>query len=1053
MTRYNPLELEKDIFQYWKKKGIYEKAKKKGESKKDFYFLDGPPYTSGKVHIGTAWNKAIKDATLRYKRMRGYNVWDRAGYDMHGLPTANKVASELGLKTKEDIKSYGLKKFIRKCKEFSLEKMEMMNKDFQKLGVWMDFKEPYKTASKEYISGEWWLVKRAYEKGLLYEGEKTMTWCPSCGTALAKHELEYKEVCDNSIFLKFKVKGTKNKYLILWTTTPWTIPFNLGVMAHPDFEYIEAEVEGEIWILARALAGGVIRMVAGKDFKELKVIKGKEFEGLEYEHPFSKEIPEYKKLKKKHPKVHSVVLSDAFVDLSAGSGLVHLAPGCGPEDYEVGRENNIPPFNEIDQYGVFPESMGRFAGWVAKKDDEKFVDVLKEKGALIAISPVEHDYAHCWRCHSPVIFRKTTQWFFNIEKIKEKLKRHNKKIKWVPEWAGKNWFDSWLDNLKDNSITRQRYWGAPLPIWRCEKCNKIKVIGSYKELLKESGKKEVEDLHIPEIDKVKLKCECGGDMKRLPDILDVWVDSGTASWNCLDFPDREDLFKKYFPADFILEGKDQIRGWFNLLLICSEIGFGKAPFKNVYMHGFVQDAQGRKMSKSLQNYITPDEVIDKYGADTFRYFVIACSNPGLDFNYNFDDLKVKMSNLRILWNLHKLLLMNAELADFNPYKSKLKELKADLGKEERFILSRLNSTIKRTTELMDNYELNKAVLEIEQLFLDLSREYIQYVRDKLNEEGQERELAIKVMFEVLYNVLKLFAPFAPFLCDRIFLNFKEEFGLEEESIHLVNWPDYNEDLINQKTEEHFKKMDEILQSGLYVREKAGYGVRWPLQKLIVETEDKDFKEALTELKDVVLSQLNIKELEIVESLKEHKITTSPNKNKIYASFGEEMAPAVIKEAEKLNPREIVKRLKRENNIKLDIKDEKSGEKVKLLREHFNIEHKVEEEYEFSEFSKGSVIISTKMNKELKAEGFSREVIRRVQAQRKKAGLEKSDKIELWIAGDKELLEILSLNRELIQERVGADSLELDKKISDLGNGETGHFKIKGKQVEIFFKKT
>ncbi len=1048
MAHYNPLELEKDIFEYWKKKEIYKKVKEKGEGKEDFYFLDGPPYTSGKVHIGTAWNKTIKDAALRYKRMRGYNVWDRAGYDMHGLPTANKVMSILGLKNKEDIKSYGLGKFVKKCKEYSQEMMEKMNQDFERLGVWMDFKNPYQTASKEYISGEWWLIKKAYEKGLLYEGEKTMTWCPRCGTALAKHELEYQEVCDNSIFVKFKVKGSKNKYLVLWTTTPWTIPFNLGVMAHPEFEYIEAKVEDEIWILARALAGGVIRMIAGKDFKELKIFKGKELEGVEYEHPFAEEIQEYKELKKEHPKVHTVVLSETFVDLSAGSGLVHLAPGCGPEDYEVGRENNIPPFNNIDQYGVFPDSMKRFKGMVAKKDDKRFIALLKEKDALIEVSPIEHDYAHCWRCHSPVIFRKTTQWFFNIEKIKDKLRKYNEKIKWVPEWAGKNWFDSWLANLKDNSITRQRYWGAPLPIWRCEKCGETKVIGSYKELLKESGKKEVEELHIPEIDKIELKCGCGGKMTRLADILDVWVDSGTASWNCLDFPNRKDLFKKYFPADLILEGKDQIRGWFNLLMICSEIGFDKAPFKNVYMHGFVQDAQGRKMSKSLQNYITPDEVIDKYGADAFRYFVIACSNPGLDLNYNFDDLKVKMSNMRILWNLHNLLLMNAELAGFNPTDVSLQDFKNGFGKEERFILSRLNTTIKNTTEMMDKYEINNSILEIESFFLDVSREYVQFVRDKLIDEGNERKIVIKVLYECLNATLKLLAPFTPFFAERVFLNFKDKLGLKEESIHLLNWPSYDKDLIDKELEANFQRINEIIQTGLSIREKIGYGVRWPLQELIVETKDEQFKHALKELEDIVLSQLNIKSLKIIERFKPHEVEASVNKNKIYASFGEEKAHLIIKKVSNIDPEKVVAQLKRENNIKVDVENER----FKLFREHFNIEHKVKGNYELAEFSKGFIIVSTKLNEELKAEGFSREVIRRVQSLRKKSGLSKSDHIELWIASEKDILEMLLLNRELIQERVGADWLELDKKSSDLEGGEKSSFKIKGKQVEVFFRK-
>ena len=401
---YNPIKIEEEILAFWDKKNTYQKVKLKNKGKEKFYFLDGPPYTSGNIHVGTAWNKSLKDSVLRYKRMKGFDVWDRAGYDMHGLPTENRVSKKLGLKDKEEIRKFGVSKFIDECKKFSLDSLEKMNKDFERLGVWMDFKNAYATIQKGYISGEWWLIKKAFEKGLLYEGEKTMTWCASCETALAKHELVYKNLTDTSIFVKLKIKGTQNKYLVVWTTTPWTIPFNLGVMVHPELDYIEAQVEDEIWIVAKGLAGGLIHMVAGKEFKELKEFKGSELKGIEYTHPFAKYISEYEELKKKHPNVHTVVLSSQYVDLSAGSGLVHMAPGCGPEDYEVGKENNIPPFNEIDTKGVFKESMGVFAGLVAKKDDDKFIEALEKEGAIVEKTPVEHDYAHCWRCESPVVY-------------------------------------------------------------------------------------------------------------------------------------------------------------------------------------------------------------------------------------------------------------------------------------------------------------------------------------------------------------------------------------------------------------------------------------------------------------------------------------------------------------------------------------------------------------------------------------------------------------------------------------------------------------------------
>ena len=667
MAKYDFKFVEPEMLNFWKENDIYKKAKEKNKGKQKFYFLDGPPYTSGKVHIGTAWNKSLKDMILRYKRMNGLDAWDRAGYDMHGLPTAHAVEKKLGLKGKDDILKLGVDKFIAACKKLCVDNMELMNKDFTKLGVWMDFENAYQSITKEFMESEWWLIKKAHDKGRLYEGLRTMTWCPDCATAIAKHELEYQTVSDDSIFLKFKVKGKENEYLVIWTTTPWTIPYNLGVMVNPEEDYVKAKVGDEVWIVAAKLAGVFIQGVADKKYSVLEEMKGEALEGLEYEHPLNDELKQvYTEIKLKSSKIFTIVLSKAYVDTTAGSGLVHMAPGCGPEDYEIGHKNGIPPFNNLDEKGVFPKEMGPFAGWIAKKDDKKFIEFLRKKGSLIESTKVEHEYAHCQRCHNPVIFRTTKQWFFKVEDLKEKMVKANEGIKWVPQ-AAFNAFDSWLKNLRDNSITKQRFWGTPLPVWRCEECKKYDVIGSAKELEKLSGKKP-EDLHKPWIDQITIPCECGKEKKRIPDIIDVWVDAGTVSWNCLDYPGREDLFKELFPADFILEGKDQIRGWFNLLMVASMLAFDKPPFKSVYMHGFVQDAQGRKMSKSLGNYILPEEVVKEYGVDTLRYYMISGANPGIDINYNFDDVKLKHKNMFVFWNLHNFLIDMAKGVGKNPSK-------------------------------------------------------------------------------------------------------------------------------------------------------------------------------------------------------------------------------------------------------------------------------------------------------------------------------------------------------------------------------------------------
>ncbi|MFH1440161.1 MAG: class I tRNA ligase family protein, partial [Candidatus Woesearchaeota archaeon] len=473
------IQIEEEILELWKTNDTHAKIKKKNGLGKRFYFLDGPPYTSGRVHLGTAWNKSLKDCVLRYKRMKGFNVWDRAGYDMHGMPTAQAVQKELKLANKDKILEYGMDKFVRKCEEFSLKNMKIMNEDFKRLGVWMDFENAYYTIDPKYMESCWWLIKKADENKRLYLGEKTMHWCASCGTALAKHELEYKNITDKSIFLKFKILGSENEYLIIWTTTPWTIPFNLGVMVNPELEYVKIrlninEEKIEQWIIAKGLVGVFMGSVVGKKYDIVEEFKGDKLEGIKYRHPLHDMVPEvYDELDKNHDKTFSVVLSEEYVDLSAGTGLVHMAPGCGPEDYEVGHKNGIPPFNNLNEEGIFPDNMGVFARWTAKKDDKKFIEEFNKIGALIETTDVEHDYAHCWRCKEPVIFRTTKQWFFRIEDLKENMRELNKDIYWNPEFAGSKSFDSWLNNLRDNGITRQRYWGTPLPIWKCEneECN------------------------------------------------------------------------------------------------------------------------------------------------------------------------------------------------------------------------------------------------------------------------------------------------------------------------------------------------------------------------------------------------------------------------------------------------------------------------------------------------------------------------------------------------------------------------------------------------------
>lgn len=901
---YDPLKLEPEILEFWRIKDIHKKANLKNKRGKDFYFLDGPPYTSGKVHIGTAWNKSLKDCILRYKRMNGLKVWDRAGYDMHGLPTENAVQKKFKLKYKEDIEKLGVAKFVEECKKFSIDNMNSMNEDFTRLGVWMDFENAYQSIKDEFIEGVWWLVKKAHKNGRLYEGEKTMPWCASCATALAKHELEYQTVTDESIFLKFKLKNKENEYLIVWTTTPWTIPFNLAVMVNPEVDYVRAQVDDEVWIIARKLSNLMISSI-DKKFKIIEDLKGEALEGLKYNHPLFHEIPDFKEMEKKYPKLHSVILSKEYVDDSSGSGLVHCAPGCGPEDYEVGHREKLPPYNELNEEGVFKKTMGKFSGWIAKKDDKKFIEELKRVKAVIAVNPVDHEYAHCWRCHEPVVYRTTVQWFFRIEDIKEKMKELNNNIYWVPNWAGTRTFHSWLDNLRDNSITKQRYWGTPLPVWKCSHCNRYDVIGSVKDLEKLSGQKP-KDLHKPLIDEITIPCKCGKVKKRIPDVLDVWVDAGTVSWSCLDFPQRKDLFKKMYPADFILEGKDQIRGWFNILLIDSMVAMDNHSYKSVYMHGFVQDSLGRKMSKSLANYIVPEEVISKHGADTLRYYMIGGTSAGTDINYNFEDMELKRRNINVLWNLHKYLI------DYSKG-LKIKKKLPKLDVEEKYILSKLHSTIKQSTELYEGYYLNDIPWVVENLFLELSRTYVQFVRDKASVGSKkDKEMVVSVLYDILLNSLKLFAPIAPFVTEKIYQNLKNEFKLKEESIHLCEWPKYDEKLINEKLENEIKIAQDIIKEILAQRDKAQLGVRWPLPNAVITTDDSIEKE----VQDIIKQQTNIKKIEFHKGAFKVELDTKLTPKLEREGFAREVTRRIQNLRKKMN-------LKKEDEIELVINSEVS----------------------------------------------------------------------------------------------------------------------------------
>ena len=1047
MANFNPLEYEQEILEFWNKNSIHEKITKRDAKRKKYYFLDGPPYTSGRVHIGTAWNKSLKDCVLRYKRMNGLSVLDRAGYDMHGLPTENATEKKLGLKSKYDIPSYGVDKFVKACKELSISNLKLMNEDFKRLGVWMDFENAYQTVSNEYIDGEWWLVKTAHEKGRLYEGLRAMAWDWAHETAAAKHELEYQNKKDTSIFVRMKIKEKDNEFLVIWTTTPWTIAFNLGIMANPELEYVKCKVDfdgkEECWIVAKALANIFISSVAQKSFEIIDTFLGDKLEGVEYVHPFYNELKEhYDALKLNSLKVHTVVMSGEHVDTSAGTGLVHMAPGCGPEDYEVGYRNGIPAWNLVKEDGFYPDNMDKFSGRHALHDNLKFVDDLEASGALIAKTEVEHEYPYAQRSHEPVIFRTTKQWFFKVEDLKDKMISENDKVKWVPQ-AGYNAFNSWLKNLRDNSISKQRYWGTPLPIWRDENNpDDYIVVGSIAELEKLSGQKVVEP-HIPWIDDIIIKKD-GKTYKRVPDVLDVWVDAGTASWNSLDFPQNKNDFEKYFPADFILEGKDQIRGWFNLLHVASILALEKPSFKAVYMHGYVQDAQGRKMSKSQGNYILPEEIIKDYGADALRYYMIGGTNAGVDINYNFDDMKVKYKNMSVIWNIHNYLIDLSSTIGIKKINS-VKSLAKSLSQEEKYILSRLNTVMEEVTNLYENYRLDEIPSKIESIFLELSRTYMQLTREKVSSgSDSEKEVVLSVTSHVLFEALKMFSTIAPFISEKIYHNLKDLLGEKEESIHMFSWPKVDKSFVDEKLEFDVSIASSIIQASLGAREKLQMGVRWPLQNLLILTKDKKVLSSLKKISDMIKNQVNIRSIKAVDSLQGLKYSLRVNYARIAEVAGKDTAE-IANTLMAANAEEIINAVQTDGKYVLNY----GGQNYNIIKDHILVQREVPNQYAEGEFKGGLVYLDKEVTPELEAEGFAREIMRRVQDARKNAGLKKNDTIKLQIKVPSDLLENISKLKRMIEDRVAASELNIsDSNVSDSKN--KSEFKVKGKEFGVYF---
>ncbi len=976
---YQFKEVEEFVKNFWEENRIYEKAKERGA--KLFFFVDGPPYTTGRIHLGTAWNKVIKDTILRFKRMQGYRVTDKPGWDMHGLPIEVKVEQELGIREKKEIERFGIDKFVERCMEYALKNKDAMTEQFKALGVWMDWEDPYMTIKAEYINAAWWTIKRAFDSGLLEKKLMVVNWCPRCETALADAEVEYWDETDPSIYVKFPMED--NTYIVIWTTTPWTLPANMAVAVHPSLEYalIKAMKDDKIeyLILAKELADEVLKKGGYELWEIVETKLGEDLVGMEYEHPLADEVPIQKNFE------HRVYMAD-FVS-AENTGCVHIAPGHGLEDYELGIEHGIEIFNPVDDRGIYTEKAGKYAGLNVRDANRVIIDDLRKKGLLLAEERITHRYGHCWRCKTPIIYRATEQWFLRVSELKEKMIEEIERVKWIPEWAGESRFKDWVRNARDWCISRQRYWGIPIPVWICENCGKVKVVGDINEI----GWRSDLDLHRPKIDEIKFECECGGEMRRVSDVFDVWFDSGVASWGTLGYPLFKEEFERLWPADFITEGHDQTRGWFYSQLGASVIAFGRAPYKSVLMHGFTLDEKGRKMSKSLGNVVEPDEVIEKIGVDAFRLYVLS-SALWEDLKFSWSEAENYLRVLNIFWNAVRFVHTYMKLDKFREIAVEGLELKI----EDRWILSRLESFIKLANEAMESYQLHKVVRGFSDFITeDFSRWYIQLSRRRVWEERESlsKIAAYATMFRVIDKATKAIAPIAPFISEYIYQNFTKEFSERKESIFFEDYPKCEERWIDEKLEREMEIVRDISEASYNARQKAGIKLRWPLRKMIVEGDD-DVENAVRELKEILINQCNVKEVEFVREF-EKRIVVKPNYRKI-GPILKDRVKDFVNFINSLSEEEL-------KSILSSGRFEFDGVELKA-NEVLEVDYVVDENYSVADFGRGNVYLLIKIDEELKREAYAREIVRRIQEMRKELDLEVDEFIRTTVEIEPEIVE-------------------------------------------------
>ncbi|MFQ6127621.1 MAG: isoleucine--tRNA ligase [Thermoplasmata archaeon] len=1019
---YIPSELEKKVGDFWKRSKAYEKAVQARKDGEDYYFLDGPPYTTESAHLGTAWNKIIKDLIIRFRRMHGYNVRDQPGFDMHGLPIEVQVERSLGIMNKKQIEELGIKRFVETCRDFALQFQETMTQQFEELGVWMDWSHPYRTIENSYMEGAWWTIKKAHEKGLLDQSQRVLQWCPRCETALAEAEIEYFDETDPSLYVMFPLVDRQDEYLLVWTTTPWTLPANLAVAIHPDLKYAKVLVHREgkreyVWVYEENISQ-VMGAPDVLNFEIVESVPGRGLVGLKYSHPLSERVPYLNEIRGDW--VHKVLASDIVTE--EFTGIVHIAPGHGPEDFDLGVEHDLPAFCPVDERGYFTTDAGDYRTMHVREANRKIIDDLKNSGALFNEEEITHRYGHCWRCQTPIIYRVTEQWFLKVTRLRDKMLKEVDTIDWTPEWAGTSRQYDWVQNARDWCISRQRYWGIPLPIWKCE-CGEITVVGSVKEL--REGKNYVEgmDLHRPSIDAVLLTCpKCQKDMRRISDILDVWFDSGVCSWAQLGYPVKREGFKRWWPAKWITEAPDQTRGWFYSQLGAGVIAFDRTPYESVLVHGWLNDAEGLPMSKSRGNVIEPSDIIDEYGADSLRFFLSRTSAPWEDINFQLDGVKNAKRTLNILWNVHRFASTYMAIDDFDPEQWSFEKLSGYMKPEDRWILSRLEKIKILVNEELESYNLHRACREVEDFVLNsLSRWYVRLIRNRtwLEEEDRSKLSAYKVLHECLTTIAKIMAPMTPHIAEVIYQNLDGR----RLTVHMCDWPKSEESLIDTELEERMETIQEIVEVVLKVRQKQGLKLRWPVKKITVKPANESVSRAFEVLGEVFKNQTNCKELEVLRPGQEYDnyvLQVRPREaaiGKAYKQWSSKIATLL-----ESRPAEVVAREIKKGQYVLGIE----GHVIRVDPDMVEIGMRLPKHVVRVAHNDGELFVDMEITPEIKGEAFARETIRRIQEMRKEIDLDVEDFISTKIKGREELLKLIAKWKDFISSETRSRELHLSK---------------------------